>query len=263
MDPKSYADCAALASGRTRKLANNTYLETAGAPERYAVRLHSANVVTFYRDGRIALDSGGWRTVTTKDRMTRFSPFAVWSERGVWYVGRRSAYTAEPRPWVFVDGITFSPDGSVTGAGDREDTVTLRKQARSFAAGYIEALFCGEVPAPSNGDCWGCLMVAEDGSAPLGGSGHILEHFRENYYVPSMLARAVRNPSASASAGGKAPARGGSWVNGGDYVVSSAALHVLGFLWKHHDQPAPMWEGLAREQLRKALAKHLYRELGV
>jgi hypothetical protein len=34
-----------------------------------AVRLHDTDVVTYHADDSVTLDSGGWLTVTTKDRM--------------------------------------------------------------------------------------------------------------------------------------------------------------------------------------------------
>lgn len=261
MQIRSYEDARRMAAGRARKLAHNTYLVTDGAPEWYAVRLHSTNVVTYYQDGSVGLDSGGWRTVTTKDRINRFSPLRVWGDKGAWYVALSPVSTCIV---AFADEMTWHPERSFTGAGDAKDTTRLRKQAREYAGRYIEALFAGQVPAPSGGDCWGCHLVAEDGSRPMGGPAHILSHFEENYFVPSLLSRAIRNPAASGKPESETPpSRGGGWANRGDYVVSSAALHVLGYLWGHHTQRVEYFEAVARDQLRKALVKYLYRELGV
>lgn len=66
------------------------------------IRLHRTNVVTFRPCGRVILNSGGWRTVTTKERINRYSGIHVWSERGVWY--------ADDHP--FSDGMIFK-DGEV------------------------------------------------------------------------------------------------------------------------------------------------------
>lgn len=51
---------------------------------------HFTYVVTYYRDGRVLLDSGGWRTATTKARMNEYSPVSVHSKRGKWIVTTRS-----------------------------------------------------------------------------------------------------------------------------------------------------------------------------
>lgn len=75
-------------SKRDRPLANNTRAEYRGS-DAIAIRLHATDVVTYHRDGRIVLNSGGWRTVTTRDRINGYSPARVYSEHGVWYVSLR------------------------------------------------------------------------------------------------------------------------------------------------------------------------------
>lgn len=86
--PRSWDECRAIFATKRRKLANNTYLEEAedGA---FAIRLHSTRIVTFYESGRIKLDTGGWRTVTTKDRINRCLPrgWRVWQRDFDWFIG--------------------------------------------------------------------------------------------------------------------------------------------------------------------------------
>ncbi len=55
--------------------------------EAVAIRYHATDVVTYHKDGRIVLNSGGYRTMTTKDRMNCYSPASVYQESGLWYVG--------------------------------------------------------------------------------------------------------------------------------------------------------------------------------
>lgn len=77
----------------SKKLANNTYLirgpldPVHNDPLYVAVKLHDTNVVTYHVDGRIVLQSGGYKTVTTKQRINEFSPIDVWSDHGIWYCG--------------------------------------------------------------------------------------------------------------------------------------------------------------------------------
>jgi hypothetical protein len=86
-----------LGKRESRKVANNTYLHTAynwtcpgggvaGGCKCIAVRLHNTDVVTFHVNGAIILNTNGWWTVTSKDRLNRFSPAYVSSNRGVWTV---------------------------------------------------------------------------------------------------------------------------------------------------------------------------------
>ena len=84
------------------------------------VRLHSTDVVTLTTLARslaVKLDSGGWRTVTTKARINQGAseyrlPFRVQQDRGQWYVtyrpGDAGAFTVE-----FEDGLTFPVVGAI------------------------------------------------------------------------------------------------------------------------------------------------------
>lgn len=226
----SYDTLSRMAKTRKRKLANNTYLnirEDGG----YAVRLHSTDVVIFYQD-RIVLDSGGWQTVTTKDRMNGFSPFMVYSDSGVWYVRTGS------QDYPFADGITFHNDGTVTGAGsDPNQTKKLRKSVNKYAKAYVEAFFSGQVPEPSTRDCWGCCMIANDGSSPMGGADHIESHIRESYFVPSILLRASDK-------------------------LSPFAKDCIARVWA--GEPAfDFMETITKDQMYKAVRKFCLHELGL
>ena len=93
-----------------RVIGNNTRVMFADADsyDPVAIRLHSTNVVTFYRDGRIVLDSGGWQTVTTKDRMNSVLPqrFRVFAKDHVWFVSDNRTGSTIP----FSDGMTLVND---------------------------------------------------------------------------------------------------------------------------------------------------------
>ena len=115
----NYKDADEKLQGRCRerrKLANNTYLERRSLGE-IAVRLHSTDILTFHEDGRVVLNSGGWTTVTTKDRMNRYLPdgWHVWSERSQWLIARNGAYS---NPLcTFEDRIILHANGKVRGGG--------------------------------------------------------------------------------------------------------------------------------------------------
>lgn len=67
-----------------KPLANNTRLVQRG--DNYAVKLHATDVVTIRPDSTYVLNTGGWYTVTTKDRINDFGPARVYSANGVWCV---------------------------------------------------------------------------------------------------------------------------------------------------------------------------------
>lgn len=89
--PKNYAEAqAALAGRESVRLGNNTYLENVGEYGEYTgkigVRLHNTYVVVFYpHDGCITLHTGGYRTVTTKERINQFITGRVWQKSYSWY----------------------------------------------------------------------------------------------------------------------------------------------------------------------------------
>lgn len=69
---------------KRRKLANNTYLIDNG--KRRAIRLHSTDIATEAGPGRIRLDTGGWDTMTTRERLHRFTTCRVYRDKGITYV---------------------------------------------------------------------------------------------------------------------------------------------------------------------------------
>lgn len=106
----TYNDAANLmrrARNGRRKLENNTYLEE--REDGFAVVLHYTDVVTIHPDGTYTVNSGGWHTVTTKDRITRYSPLRLFQKRYEWFVqvgGWDNGYTVE-----FFDGMTVDSNG--------------------------------------------------------------------------------------------------------------------------------------------------------
>jgi hypothetical protein len=97
-----------------KPLQNNTRLHKRGND--YAVRLHSTDVVTIHANGTYTLNTGGWYSRTTKERINEYSPARAYQLRGKWYIG-----VAVP----FFDGIRVDAHG-------RE--IVTRSQQTLFAA---------------------------------------------------------------------------------------------------------------------------------
>jgi hypothetical protein len=68
-----------------RKIGNNTYayIQADGS---VAIELHGTNVVVIYPDDSVMLNSGGWRTSTTKDRINKYSPVRVYQKNYEWFL---------------------------------------------------------------------------------------------------------------------------------------------------------------------------------
>ena len=87
----SYEQCKTLINGKmTRKLKGNTYLQLSSEPDGtpyYYVLFYDTRIVSYYKDGRIILDTGGNNTSTTKARIKQYSPKSIYSKNYVLYVG--------------------------------------------------------------------------------------------------------------------------------------------------------------------------------
>lgn len=238
---KSYQEALEkLGKRETRKLENNTYLQRRG--DNLVVMLHSTDVVTYQADGRVILDSGGWRTPTTKDRINTYAPINLWQDKGQWFIGPNwnRVNTA-----IFQDGMIINPDGTFSGvmtAKQAKDEQKLRAQIRKYASGFIKALQVGRVPLPSSGDCWGCCMKDVNTGDTVMGSDHIREHLKKKYYVPSLAVNALKAMGAS-----------------------RAAEETLFALMGHPD--AANWDpngnGFITAQIEKTIKRYVYRELGL
>lgn len=204
----TFAQCEEKLAKRDRKkLENNTYLEKLD-DSTFGVRLHSTYVVKVHKNGNYTLDSGGWQTPTTKDRITNYSPARIHQSRGIWYFRDGS---------TFSDGCRVKPTGELVGKKPSTAKVEAKKRKLDrLVSGYIKGFLAhlvkeGKLTPPSNGDCWGCLFVpvgekqTEDvrggfrGPAPAAvkdqevmGLDHLLSHFEEKYYVPSLLWKAIK-----------------------------------------------------------------------
>ena len=160
--------------------------------------LHNTVIVSSTKDG-VILNSGGWRTLTTKNYMnmglretSHAKGYMVHQDRGVWYVGKGW----NDHSHVFANGMMIKygevsyPSGKPP---DPKATLKLQREIRKYAKGYAQAFVGGEVPKPSSGDCFYCHMAFtdEDGDMVDPSADHLLSHVEEQYYVPSLLHRAA------------------------------------------------------------------------
>lgn len=85
----NYNEALSMVRGKTnrksRKVGNNTYAEIE-YDNSVSIRLHGTTVVRFYPNGLVKLNSGGWQTSTTKDRINKYSPVKVYQKKFVWYL---------------------------------------------------------------------------------------------------------------------------------------------------------------------------------
>lgn len=99
------------------RIGNNTYLESyvdGSKVDRICVRLHDTNIVTFCEDGRILLNTGGYHTVTTKERINQFITGRIYSKNFQWWYNPPLCEGAEDyariTPRLFTEGLNVGSE---------------------------------------------------------------------------------------------------------------------------------------------------------
>lgn len=106
IDSYGYDTILDLIRRKGKRLKGNT-TATIHSNDAIAIRYHSTDVATTYPDGSVMLDSGGWETSTTQDRINRFSPASVFSYKGRW----TARYGNDNPSYYFEDGMILYPNG--------------------------------------------------------------------------------------------------------------------------------------------------------
>lgn len=173
-----------------KPLQNNTRLLKQGGC--FAVRLHNTDVVTIRPDNTFTLNSGGWRTPTTKERINTYSPAQVTQKNGLWYVARYSDLTH-----LFEDGMKVDHNGYPMGPPVYPAPLEKAKRkvdrlVSKYIKGFVSDIKENGLDDPGGGDCWCCQK-----DDPMG-LDHLFSHFEESYFVPRLLWLAMQrrgNPS--------------------------------------------------------------------
>lgn len=189
---------------QTRKVANNTYVHRIDA-DTIGVRLHSTDVVKYHRDGTVTLDSGGWQTVTTKERLNAFTTFSIGATSGTWYVTKRNpeylrtgsgAWSAWTVPYW--DGMTLDPSADV--APEVPETEELKSAADKETLRAISAYLRGltrdvwadvVARAEAEGTSGDCLICQMGGAVAASDPSHLFEHLKERYYMATLARNAL------------------------------------------------------------------------
>jgi hypothetical protein len=98
-----YKKAAEILSGRVkRKIDNNTYLEK--VDEVFVVRLYNTDIIKIYPDNTQVLFSGGYKTATTKKRLSDYSFTRIGQVKGDWCLHNGAK---------FVEGVRVDVNGEV------------------------------------------------------------------------------------------------------------------------------------------------------
>ena len=119
-----------------------------------------------------------------------------------------------------------------------KETIKLTKRVKQYSKDYAKEFIKGNIPKPSNGDCWGCLFHKE--GKPTIARDHILSHLEDKYYVPSMLHKMFDSG-----------------------CLSQYALAVICEVWNGKPIDDLYSLELVSDQIQKAIYKFCARDLGI
>jgi hypothetical protein len=141
----SFTEAAGVLKKReTKKVANNTYVVRTDSEDTLALLYHRTKIIYWNADGSIVLNSGGWQTYSTKERLNSFSPqgfyrdgewvgFAiqVWQQLGNWYVSIRTE-SGIRRTVPFHDHMQIFPQGCVQVDGEPIPDADVEGDRRTY-----------------------------------------------------------------------------------------------------------------------------------
>ena len=209
----NYADCQKLFlkarnKEKGKKIDHNTYLRK--EENDFLVKLHNTDIIRISQKNVYTVNTGGWQTPTTKDRLNNYLPIRLFQEKHIWYyVGPNpdTIYFDWKDKKPFFEGLQCNLNGKVLNPPNQSKTEKekakrkkLDKMIKTYIQGFIEDIKKNGLGEPSNGDCFGCLMVSADKGIIRGemhknevmGFDHYISHFKEKYFVRSLLWKAIQ-----------------------------------------------------------------------
>ena len=262
------------------------------------IKLHQTYIIKYYSNilsgiqmhggDTIQLNSGGWNTKLTRERIDQFCPLNVWTERFVMYVSKFNWYQIhlnkekgiKSKVYHFRDRMWFNPDGKVWVKENSEpvqlkpynkkDETKKRKQLKqidTFIKNYLDKLLSGKMNQPGVGDCFICQFEAGSEQIEMGtltkkeyqpgvvDSNHLISHMKEKYYVPSLIWSVIRSEYYDSE---------GIWgnpnmING----LSQYDKHNISCWFNPDSEYKPMANDMTQRRVRKAMKQYFVKRLGI
>jgi hypothetical protein len=299
----SFKECREyLDKGKNRKntmdrpIANNTRVIQI-SDSTIGIKLHNTFIVKYHSNDHldcidygdlIEFNTNGWLTVTTKERMNRFAPISIWSERYVWYISDSNWYGNPDRKiYHYQDRIFYRPNDKTFHIKEDGQLVQLkpylkeaekakRKQLRridNYIKAYLNELVNYKLSI-SAGDCFMCqgesnpevaekMFIGElkDGQLETKqgiNPDHLESHMDEKYYVPSLIMSAIRQQCYDSDSQFGNPNM--------TYGLAEIDKHNIS-CWLHYDnsngEHKPFASDMTRERLQKIMKKYFINRLGI
>lgn len=231
---------------------NNTRIVRTGKSS-VGIKLHKTVIIEYFEDGRIKLNTDGWKTITTRNRMNAFqNHFSIWQEKFIWYLEYQfNTYLYEDRMILFPSGKVELHNKVIDPSSTDEikKANALKRKVDKYCDKFIEQFFNHQIPQPSGSDCWFCCMHTEDGD-PMGKSdpSHFISHIEESYYVPSLLVNAINHIK-----------------DNGVYGLSPMDGHNIAYFFKQDgwEQQRPYGIDITKQRLKMVLKRYINQHVGL
>ena len=220
------------------------------------IKLHKTIIIDYFEDGRIRLDTDGWKTITTRDRMNYWqNDFEIYQMKFVWYLMYRD------NRYLFVDNMILFPSGKVElngelikpmSSNDEKKQLKLKAKADKYCNEFIDRFFNQKIGKPSGGDCWLCCLTETKTGKTWGDSDnhpdHILNHIKEKYYVPSLLHNAIQETE-----------------DNGVYGLAPVDKHNIawGFKYEGWESHPPFALDITKKRLKMILKRYINKRIGL
>ena len=188
---------------KSKFVANNTveYFTECG---RRVIRLHDTDIITFMQPkDTIHLNTDGWKTPTTKDRMNNFGKgFTIWQDKRRWWISTSGWENKS----LYYDGIQIQHGKILDPKEEDPETDRLEKLINKYCdkMGKLD-----KIPMPNGGDCFYCQgetgfgqvsqaeygVLHEDGrleKKPWEATHCLESHLEEGYVHGSLIYNALR-----------------------------------------------------------------------
>jgi hypothetical protein len=97
-DIRSFQSAVNVLNGKERRTIGNNTTLVRHDNDTISARLHYTDIVTYHRDGRIIVNTGGYQSATTKHRINGLTNVGVYQNDFSWYL-------ADGNATPFVDGM--------------------------------------------------------------------------------------------------------------------------------------------------------------
>jgi hypothetical protein len=244
-----------LAKGKNkdnRPLENNTRVIRINEMS-IGIKLHETFVLIYTDHEMLEIDTGGWQTNTTKDRMNKYqNVFRIYTKNHIWYMGFVNFHSEISfKEYLYKDGIVIDLQkktilpymGAYTELQPIEPIkekkqLQLKKKIDNYCNEFAKEFVHHKIDNPTAGDCWYCSMLN-----PMADSDHLLSHIQEKYYVPSLLNNALKQFERKLSLSDK---------------------HNIACIWNNPDnEHQPYALGLTEKRIRTVLKSYMHKELGL